>query len=276
MPRVPKAAITPAELDALVVKAAAAKPLAAGQLRAALPPAYRPGETQWRELLARLVSEGRLHKWPVRRGVYATSPYDAFARGRVRAVLADGPLGKAAIEKLSGVSRRVLDRLLGEMRAAGELHTHRGRRYGSRPADDLDYVLRPELEKLARAHVARGAAAESVKAAVARWAGAPPVDAAPAAPAAAASSGQAILDTMLALNPQAAHGDLVYLPHLRTALKDRFLDKVSFDRAVLALAEQRRVQLQSHPVPSEIKPAERESMIEDGSGSYYMVIGLRR
>jgi hypothetical protein len=267
MSKMPKAEISPAELDSLIVKAATPTALPASRLLKALPQPYRPPEKQWRKTLERLVSEGRLCRWPVRKGLYATTPYEEFAKERVRAALAHGPLGKAALEKSSGVNRTALDRLLPSMKAAGELHVHHGRRYGSRPAEDLDYVLGSELDKLARSHVARGLAAEAVRAAIARWAG----------PGAPATSGEAaVLDAMRQLNPRVEQGDLVYLPHLRTALKDRFPDKVPFDRVVLSLAEQRRVQLQSHPVPSQIKPAERESMIEDGSGSFYMVIGLRR
>ncbi len=269
-PRSPKASISPAELDALIVKAATPSALAPSPLLRALPSSYRPPEKQWPEILKRLVSEGRLHKWPFRKsGRYATVPYEEFAQGRVRAALADGPLTKTSLLDASGVSRTALDRVLQGMKASGEVHVH-PRGYGSRPADDADYVVKSDLEKLTQAYVARGLREAAVRAAIARWAGRE------ASAASVSSSDAAILDTMQALNPQVANGDSVYLPHLRTALKDRFPDKVSFDRAVLALVEQRRVQLQSHPVPAQLKPAERESMIEDGSGSYYMVIGLRR
>jgi hypothetical protein len=267
-PRNPKAAISSAELDDLIVKAATPSALAATPLRRALPSSYRPLEKQWPKVLARLVSEGRLHRWPVGRGGrYAIVPYDEFARERVRAALANGPRTKAELEKSSGVMPSALGPLLAKMKAAGELYAHPQRRYGSRPAEDLEYVLLADIEKLIRSHVRRGVAAEVVRAAIARWAGSGAV---------AAPSDSAILDAMQELNPQVAQGDSVYLPHLRVALKDRFPDKLSFDRAVLALAEQRRVQLQSHPVPSQLKPAERESMIDNGSGSFYMVIGLRR
>jgi hypothetical protein len=267
MPRIARAEISPAELDDLIVKAAAPSALAATSLRKALPPVYRPIEKLWQKILHRLVAEGRLYKWPGgKNGRYAAVPYEEFARARVQATLASCPRSKAELERDSGVSRAALGSLLARMKAAGELYVYRDRRYGSRPADDLEYVLKADLDKLMRAHVGRGAAAEVVRAAIARWAGSTPPP----------TSGEAtIIETMRSLNPQVAQGAVVYLPHLRTALKDRFPDKASFDRAVLALAEQRRVQLQSHPVPSQIKPAERESMIEDGSGSFYMVIGLR-
>jgi hypothetical protein len=266
MPKISKAEISPAELDDLIVKAATPSALAATPLRSAIPRPYRPRKKdEWPNVLMRLVSQGRLHKW--KGGRYATVPYEAFARERVRAALADGPRSKAELEKSSGVSPSALGPLLAKMKAAGELHAHTQRRYGSRPAEDLEYVLLADIEKLIRSHVRRGVAAEVVRVAIARWAG----RGAPGAP-----SDSAILDAMRQLNPRVEQGDLVYLPHLRTALKDRFPDKVSFDRAVLALTEQRRVQLQSHPVPAQIKPAERESMIEDGSGSYYILIGLRR
>jgi len=62
---------------------------------------------------------------------------------------------------------------------------------------------------------------------------------------------------------------------VRQALHERFADKTSFDRMILRLAEQGRVQLQSHDLPSQLSPEEREAMIPNPWGGYYMAIGIR-
>jgi hypothetical protein len=68
---------------------------------------------------------------------------------------------------------------------------------------------------------------------------------------------------------------LVYLPELRQALRHHFPDKRSFDQAILWLAQQGKVQLQSHDLPSQLSHEEREAMIDNGRGSYFMAVGLR-
>jgi hypothetical protein len=80
---------------------------------------------------------------------------------------------------------------------------------------------------------------------------------------------------MKRLEPQVTQGALVYIPHVRQGLAGRFSEKTAFDRAVLALAAQRRVQVQTHPVPSQLTEAEREAMVPNGTGGYYIAIGLR-
>jgi hypothetical protein len=51
--------------------------------------------------------------------------------------------------------------------------------------------------------------------------------------------------------------------------------KASFDAAVLALYQQRRVYLDRHDFPQGLDQAERDELVTDGSGNYFVVIGLR-
>jgi hypothetical protein len=275
MPKQSKSEISDQDLDALVAKvlAQSGEAMAASRLQAGLKPTYRGGPDRVQLALARLVANGTAFRWPGSRSGWAARPYEAWLRDRALELLAAAPLTSGELAKRLPAAARVrVPGVLRQLVASGAIHAHprQGRRrpFSTRPADALAYA-RPALEALVAGLAKQGLEEAAVREAIARWAWAAP----PSGPS--SDPGEAILTTMRELNPQVVHGAVVYLPHLRAALRDRFPDKVPFDRAVLALFEQRRVQLQAHSGPSHIKAEERESMIEDGSGSFYMAIGLR-
>jgi hypothetical protein len=84
-----------------------------------------------------------------------------------------------------------------------------------------------------------------------------------------------ILQGMLFLKPNAAQGAMVALPDLRRHLYDALPSKEAFDAAVLRLAEQRRVDLHFHSFPASIGEAEKQALVMDKKGTYYMGIVLR-
>ena len=77
---------------------------------------------------------------------------------------------------------------------------------------------------------------------------------------------------MLKIVPSAAKQAPVWLPDLRNALD---LSKDTFDRAVLILAKQGKVFLNKHAHPAQMTDTEKETMIADGQGNYYVVVVLR-
>ena len=81
-----------------------------------------------------------------------------------------------------------------------------------------------------------------------------------------------IVETMLHMVPGAAQQVPVWIPDLRSALD---LQKETFDRAILILAMKGRVFLNKHAHPAQMTDAEKETMIADGQGNYYVVVVLR-
>ena len=69
-----------------------------------------------------------------------------------------------------------------------------------------------------------------------------------------------IFKAMKTLKPAATQGALVYIPDLRRELREYFLDKESFDRAILNLAKLEKVQLQSHSLPAELTEEQRQQL----------------
>ena len=70
----------------------------------------------------------------------------------------------------------------------------------------------------------------------------------------------------------AEDGALIDLADLRRAAG---LPKTTFDKAVLALARSGRIQIQSHSLPASLTAAEREELIPNGRGSYFLAAGIR-
>ena len=81
-----------------------------------------------------------------------------------------------------------------------------------------------------------------------------------------------IVETMLRIVPSAAKQAPVWIPDLRNALD---LPKNTFDSAILTLAKQGKIFLNRHAHPAQMTDAEKETMIADTQGNYYVVAVLR-
>jgi len=81
-----------------------------------------------------------------------------------------------------------------------------------------------------------------------------------------------IIQTILHIEPGAARQAPVWIPDLRQAMD---LPKTTFDRSILMLSQQGKVFLNRHAHPAQLDDTQREAMIPDGQGNYFVVIGLR-
>jgi len=86
---------------------------------------------------------------------------------------------------------------------------------------------------------------------------------------------QTILERMIQLKLAAANGALVSLSELRRSLAAEIPGKTVFDQAVLRLAGQGRVTLRHHDYPSGLSQEEREALVLDEHGNYYIGAALR-
>jgi hypothetical protein len=75
------------------------------------------------------------------------------------------------------------------------------------------------------------------------------------------------------IEPGADRGALVGTRDLRRAAG---MDKTPFDRTVLELARQGKLSLHRHDYPSSLSSSERDELVADGNGSYYVGVALRR
>ncbi|MGH9936994.1 MAG: hypothetical protein ACREAM_12155, partial [Blastocatellia bacterium] len=84
-----------------------------------------------------------------------------------------------------------------------------------------------------------------------------------------------ILERMLQLNPSAATGAPVQLSELRQALRSEIADKDIFDRTIMRLAEQGRVAVHRHDYVGSLSQEERDALVSDGRGNYFIGVTLR-
>jgi hypothetical protein len=258
----------------------------ASNVAQALPKGLRPPPETIKERLAQLARDGRVHRWPRGRSPhYAARPYAEELQEWLLETLAAKPQTAPQLRKLKSVppaATKIFSAVLADLTRTGKVFKHptldRVQRYSTHPPDALEYIRGPldsEIKKLQK----KGFTEEALLDALRRYSGGtvvapmkrPGVDG-----TSRSVAGERVLAALEELNPKVRDGDLVYIPHLRQALAADLPDKLEFNKAVLALNAQGRVQLQSHPVPSQLNDHEKESMIPDGRGSWYMAIGLRR
>jgi hypothetical protein len=275
----------PAEVEELILKVLDRHPegLPSTKLRTALPVSHRLSAPQLSVVLEDMERRCIVHgfvlprtKAGVARKLYSREPLQEWMGGRIREAVAEKPLLVSELKRsfpaiLGPCLPQVLDSLVqsGTIRLLPPLKGTKTR-YSLSGPDPLEY-LAPELDKLFARGIQLGFKYTDIVHAVERLAAhiiTPKRDM-------KCSDGEDILETMITLKPAAAKGALVYLPDLRAAMKARFPDKDSFDRAVMHLAELERVQLQSHSLPAQLSAEERENMIDNHRGSYFMAIGIR-
>lgn len=80
-----------------------------------------------------------------------------------------------------------------------------------------------------------------------------------------------IIQTILHIEPSAVRQAPVWIPDLRQAMD---LPKSTFDRSILMLSRQGKVFLNRHAHPAQLDDTQREAMIPDGQGNYFVVMGL--
>ena len=250
------------------------EPLNLAAVIKALPAGKKPKQEEVRARLHGLVDAGRIHRWPGKAEKFAALSAQSLAREQVLRALSRGPLTESEIKgKLPTSLKTLVKSALGALVAEKTVtkHPKLGTRqpFGVGPPAAADY-LPAEIAKAFKQLMKLGFGEPELRAALRRYAGGVeevvgPTDA----------GAQEILAAMPRLNHQASRGALVYVAELRAALTQRFPDKPSFDRAVLELAEQGKVQLQSHAWPGRLSEGDKQALIPNGHGGFFDAIGLR-
>jgi hypothetical protein len=286
------------DLDALLeaALARAGEPLNVAAVLKALPAGKKPAKRAVQAQLADLVQKGRIHRWPGAAVKFSAVGPQSFARDQVLRALSSGPFTEVEIKQRVHKSAKPLVKaalaaLIGERVVMK--HPKLGRRvpFGLGPPDAADY-LPAEIATAFKRLMKMGFTEADLHSALHRHVGGVQekiMDAATETQSAlhhhvggvqgtrvpADNGAQEILTAMPRLNSQASRGALVYLADLRAALTQQFPDKESFDHAVLELAKQGKVQLQSHAWPGRLSDSDRNALVANGRGGFFDAIGLR-
>ena len=258
--------------------------LSANQIRRNLPPSHRASKDQINSRLNALFSEAKIYSWTPPAGkssklpspIFSLEPLKSLVAGEVQEILRDQSLSPAEIKKIfpSHINKYLLG-FLEPLIKSGIIKWHppvKGKRLGLQDPDPADF-LSVEIKKLFEKSEKLGFQGEAVLQAVQKFSklGGSKKQ----IPLLSEEVEKVIFKAMKTLKPAATQGALVYIPDLRRELREYFPDKESFDRAILNLAKLEKVQLQSHSLPAELTEEQRQAMIENQRGSYFMAIGIR-
>lgn len=271
----------------------AEQPLTTREVSRRISAPLKLSEPEWAQILDGFVADGMLHAIPPAtakgKGRYWHRDALEFARRQIVKTLdAKGSQTEAQLRKLAkGLSDTQFQQLRDAAISAGEMCRHpaigkvKKELFGRKPPSAEPYLrevgnqlskLVPELlganftqDELRRTLV------QLIEAAGIRFAAA---EATRGLAASTAPDGSPdLLALMRRIEPGADRGALVVSRDLRRAAR---IDKESFDRAVLALARQGKLSLHRHDFASSLTPTERDELVTDGQGTYYVGVAIRQ
>ncbi len=275
------------ELDELILKVLSRSRfgLPPNKIYKELPSSYRRPGKHLAARLDDLLSEGRVHAWEPPIGKTKKPPAAIYSLESLVPVISshiiqlltpDKVLTPAEIKKqLPTHISRHLQTFLSPLLKEKKVKWHppvKGKRLGLQEPNPADF-LSSEIRKVFEKGEKLGFEIEGILQAVQAYAK-PSTSKKPLA-LAPAEAERTIFKAMTSLKPAAAQGALVYIPDLRQTLRSTFPDKESFDQAILELAKIEKVQLQSHSLPAELTEEQRQAMIDNQRGSYFMAVGIR-
>jgi hypothetical protein len=253
----------------------------------------KPKAAELVPLLEELIAAGEVFAMPVAsakaKPLYWGRPAVEFARQQLRRNLeTKGPQPEATLRKALKVFddaqfQRAIDAGLAEKElfrhpAAGKVKKEL---LGTRPASPEPYLsdVAAQLAKIVPQLLAANIARDDLRrhlVQVIEAAGIPfaaTVGSAQIPRTEAPSAGVDLITLIRRLEPGADRGALVGARDLRRAAQ---LEKTVFDNAVLDLARQGRLSLHRHDYPSSLSQMERDDLITDGNGTFFIGVALRQ
>jgi hypothetical protein len=242
-------------------------------------------ELELTQLLDGAVTERKLHAIPpaTSKGKPRFWKSDALTFGRLEILKALDEKGlqrESALKKAAkGLSDGDFRQLIQTAIAAGEIWRHpplaktKKELLGCKPPSPEPYLrdVEGQLAKVVAQLLAANVPKDQLRRALVQLMEATGISFGSAAPCPADSSVD-LVSLMRRIEPRADRGALVGSRDLRRAAN---LEKLPFDRAVLELARQGRLSLHRHDYATSLSPAERDELVTDGAGTYYVGMALR-
>lgn len=291
------------EINAFLIRVLeqSSRPLSKTTLEKNLPKSAPVAKKDLPELLAQLIGSGQIRTHGKRATVYWVPELEDRAGDRILETLRDTPLTQTELKNkfrslLPGWPQtkreEMLARLIREKRVYRVAPlTGKARLLSARAELTPQDYVRLALQLAAGKLKSRGFTAEEVFALARELSQPVPIAAEPVAPAPVVSPlapsplaesnlvtpvlEEVVLEQMNRIKPDAANGALVSIAELRRALAGEMPDKSAFDEAILRLAEAGRVALHHHDYPGSLSQEERDALVLDERGNYYIGIALR-
>jgi hypothetical protein len=286
----------------------APQPITIKQLRGQLTGTVRRTPEELTQLLEQEVARGRVYRFAPYRGKesrYSTRSLEQHARAMLLDALTARPQTASELLRTLGSSLRDfpkerLEGMLRELMQAGQVRElprvagSRASQLSTRPPQPRDYLgpVQYAYEEICAKLEPAGVSRVDILAAIRNW-----VEETSAAPAESPAGqeprraeatpqeqqagtppddlGRVVLERMTQIEPAAPTGAVVSLRDLRKALEFILQDKPSFDRAILALAEEGRVELHRQQQPDSLSESEKAELVVDREGNHYVSITWR-
>ncbi|MDB5342846.1 MAG: uncharacterized protein JWP89_1223 [Schlesneria sp.] len=290
--KAPSAPPSPETLErVLAVVQSTAEPMTAGQLSKLLVVTPKLTESKLTPVLDEFVASSRLRRFagktPKGKPRYWDRGANELGQSLITAAIAKkGPQARSALRTAAKqVPDETFDGAMKSLLETGAIFEHppllkKKELFGTTPPSPGPYLtaigtqLSKVVDQLLAAKVSqsevRRSLLELVEATgISVFSGATGHEAASPAPVADVD----LLALMKRIEPAAENGALVPARDLRRAAN---LEKTRFDHAVLDLARQGRVMLHRHDFAAGLSEADRDELVADGRGTYYVGMALRR
>lgn len=266
------------------------EPVTAGQIAKLLVGRHKLSEAKVTPVLEAFVAAERLRTFPPKTAKGKPRYWDrdlgVFARSLILETLNQkGPLKKTDVRKAAKLlTEDLFQSTFQALLDAQEVFEHpplpkmKTALYGSRPPAPEPYLndLGAQLGKVVAQLMSASVPRDELRRALVQLVEATGISFGIGSTHHAAAAAQPNIDLvalMRRIEPGADNGALVAARELRRAAK---IDKSLFDREVLSLAQLGRLMLHRHDFASGLSPAERDELVSDGAGTYYVGMALRR
>ncbi|MDB5340834.1 MAG: uncharacterized protein JWN70_6453 [Planctomycetaceae bacterium] len=279
-----------------VLKAAqqAGDPFTANELAGRLQTPVKLSETDVTGILEETVAAGTLHAIPATTAkgkprYWTHGVLELGCRAMVATINTKGPQTLTNLKKLlKGIGDAQFQQIVDRLREKGSLVAHpplgtaKQEMLGTRPPSAVPYLQEVGLQLkrivglLKGAHVPsdelRRAVVQLLTEAGISFGTSGDTSHLTGSPTAAVAETVDLVGAMKRIEPGAERGALVGARELRRAVR---LPKSEFDHAVLELARQGRLSLHRHDYATSLTQEERDELVTDGDGTFYVGMALR-
>jgi hypothetical protein len=280
--RAAPAPLSKREIESLVLHAVGRSSIVSyAELKRALPGPHRGQESEVLGVARALVDRGELHRWAIAKSewFFAVDPIATLEKC-VRAALAAGPLGSDALARRVTAESAIPKKCFDEWKK-GALARHtifEVAAPGTETKKSKLLALEPDLRASLKTAIAavrkslkdlesKGIARE--RAASVLW---EELGLEGPSPLSAAQDREVFLRELRAFASEHPSGTLLPVGDLRGRLA---IDKARFDHAALSLSREGAVVLHHHDHPAGLAAEERNKLVRDPRGAYYLGIALK-
>ncbi|MBI5603589.1 MAG: hypothetical protein HY879_09545 [Deltaproteobacteria bacterium] len=258
------------------------QPKTVKELRKPLSGLFKLPEDRLGELMTGLVSGEKIFEWPAKgkgRQRYWTEPLSRFMAEKTVQLLAEKPLTPVELKRnlnkaLFGIPKITTEKGIQSLLDQGILLIHPKfgslkARLGLHPPDPKPYLnkVRKELDQVHKTLGPAGVSREAIHQALMVLLGIPAGPEIFTEAPGMKDVESRLLSKMVEIEPQAPSGALVSLRNLRRSLN---FEKGLFDRAIIDLAIKDRIILHQHSFPQGLSEEERQDLVADQRGQYYV------